>query len=69
MPLRHRIMQAGLRASELVGMIVLSGCSAHVRYYDEYGGDYHARNSCEVRRYHVYWNDRASALSRVSFVE
>jgi hypothetical protein len=58
MSLRRRIMQAGLLASGLVGMIVLSGCSAHVRYYDEYGGDYHAWNGYEVRRYHVYWNER-----------
>jgi hypothetical protein len=58
MQLRRQIMQAGLLASALAGMIILSGCSAHVRCYDEYGGDYHTWNGYEVWRYHVYWNER-----------
>jgi hypothetical protein len=49
MSLRRRTMQAGLLASGLLGMIVLSGCSAHVRYYDEYDGDDHAWKGYEVR--------------------
>jgi hypothetical protein len=34
------------------------GCSAHVRYYDEYHGDYHYWDAGEDRSYRVWLGER-----------
>jgi hypothetical protein len=56
-------------AGAFLGMLVISGCSAHVRYYDPYYHDYHYWNQDEVvyyqqweretHRQHVEFKDRS----------
>jgi hypothetical protein len=45
-------------ASALLAPVLFTGCAAHVRYYDEYGGDYHVWNDYEARSYRAYWVER-----------
>jgi hypothetical protein len=46
----------------LTGALLLSiaglGCTARVRYYDDYHHDYHRWNNHEVVYYHSYWDGR-----------
>jgi hypothetical protein len=45
-------------ASAMLAPVVLTGCATRVRYYDEYGGDYHTWNDYEIRSYRAYWVER-----------
>jgi hypothetical protein len=42
----------------MLAPMVVSGCAAHVRYYDDYYADYHPWNEGEVRAYRVWLGER-----------
>lgn len=42
----------------LMAATLCVGCTARVRYYDDYDHDYHYWNGAERGYYHEYWEER-----------
>jgi hypothetical protein len=42
----------------MLAPILISGCAARVRYYDEYHSDYHRWDDGEARTYRVWLGER-----------
>ena len=58
MTLSRRVLAHLLLTTAMLMPLLITGCAAHVRYYDEYGGDYHSWNGHEDRSYRAYWGER-----------
>jgi hypothetical protein len=54
----NKYLGSFLLAAAIAAPIVITGCEAQARYYDEDHHDYHHWNRGEDRAYHFYVSDR-----------